>query len=548
MKSSINLAMFFLLAIASALPAGYCQDAWIVLPEVSGNQIGYLSEPTGVALDEPIGIFPSEGEQLPTATIIPQQPIFYGTGLPNAPSELRVGKWDELGSGGILGQPSTYIGWNDNSNNELGFKIYNGTDLLETTSSNVTILHIPLPISCGNSVTLHVTAYNENGESAPINVTIDGLCPPNTQIRNECTLNQQVNYDISGYTYTVVPVFQSYGDHATAGALYDIHVILETESRDYIYNVGDDIYRYELVYHNYDADQRLLLDPPCIGSLMVYAIPKNAAGEGNSTNVLHLSRSEKDDPACIYYPEPERFTTELIEFSVGKEDSYEKKIYVYKAGTIRAEATWTGTATNLELAIEGPSNYDLTRGTSPMTLDLRTRGTSPMTLGHSVTGEDLIKGDTWTISIINNDGGKATGTIKISYPVGHSLGGTWDTNWGRMEILLYPDRTFVGNFTGTDDLWENRGPGKIEGNFPVFSGFNNPYQLSGRWEESPSPIKYGRNKGTFFIYMSPSGDSFTGFWKNDPYYYSYLDKLNRQRFWDGQLRGTWEKAYVGPVR
>ena len=496
MKSSINLAMFFLLALASALPAGYCQDAWIVLPDVSGNQIGYLSEPTSATLYEPIGIFPSEDEQLPTAMIIPQYPIFYGT-PPNPPTGLDA-DWRSA-----LYEPMATLEWRDNSNNEDGFRIYkesyvDPTDksVVETTGPNVTEVNISLPDSCGDIFTFYVTAFNAWGESTKSDsATLRGLCAPNndtfrkfdlTYIEGDC--NYKLGYIIGG--------------EIDSPCLWDIRVITlgEIISGPQGETVGE-----SLSWDNINLGIPLELKPPCIGLLQVTGIPHNSAGEG-LPKYKTIQRCDNDSACTLYYNflQNIKYARRQMEFSVGSRDSFEFYFTVYRPGPINATASWTGNAKDLELVLEGPGNYGL-----------HAPGPSPRGLSHVVTGEDLIKGYTWKISIINDGGGGATGTINYAYPEGCSFGGKWNTNFGVMEILLYPDGTFSGKY-------EHDG-GLIEGNVPVDIETS---KLSGRWGEKPN--YYPRsNAGDFELYLSGDGESFTGKWR-----YGYTGD------WDGDWHGT----------
>jgi hypothetical protein len=75
--------------------------------------------------------------------------------------------------------------------------------------------------------------------------------------------------------------------------------------------------------------------------------------------------------------------------------------------TINGEATWTGSAANLALILNGPGQEGYY---------VREDGLSPLSLSYTVTTADLSKGTDWRLSIVNFGGGDATGTVTIVYP------------------------------------------------------------------------------------------------------------------------------------
>jgi hypothetical protein len=77
--------------------------------------------------------------------------------IPAAPSDVHI---DQFGSTGLR--------WNDNSNNERGFHIYQNGRLVATEPANSTQLHGSLVGACSD--TLVVGAFNAAGEakSAPV--------------------------------------------------------------------------------------------------------------------------------------------------------------------------------------------------------------------------------------------------------------------------------------------------------------------------------------------------------------------------------------------
>ena len=97
-------------------------------------------------------------------------------------------------------------------------------------------------------------------------------------------------------------------------------------------------------------------------------------------------------------------------FSVSStfEDSDIFNFTVNNVGTIFAEATWTGNASNLALILNGPGQVGYY---------MQEDGTSPLSLNYTVTSADLSKGKDWRISIINFEEGNADGTVMITYPI-----------------------------------------------------------------------------------------------------------------------------------
>jgi hypothetical protein len=81
---------------------------------------------------------------------------------------------------------------------------------------------------------------------------------------------------------------------------------------------------------------------------------------------------------------------------------------VNNVGTIFAEATWTGSASNLALILNGPGQEGYY---------MREDGTSPLSLSYTITSADLTKGKDWRISIINFEEGNADGNVMITYPM-----------------------------------------------------------------------------------------------------------------------------------
>jgi hypothetical protein len=80
---------------------------------------------------------------------------------------------------------------------------------------------------------------------------------------------------------------------------------------------------------------------------------------------------------------------------------------VTSPGVIKAEATWSGSASGLALILNGPGQVGYYA---------RKDGASPLTLSYTATNADTSQGDTWSISIVNFGGGMASGTLTLTYP------------------------------------------------------------------------------------------------------------------------------------
>ena len=76
-------------------------------------------------------------------------------------------------------------------------------------------------------------------------------------------------------------------------------------------------------------------------------------------------------------------------------------------------------------------------------------------------------------------------------------GGTWDTNWGKMELSYYSDGKVVGTY--------EHDQGKIEG---TISG----HSFSGRWSEAPS-YQDPNDGGLVEFQFDQECMTFTGRWK-----------------------------------
>ncbi len=82
-----------------------------------------------------------------------------------------------------------------------------------------------------------------------------------------------------------------------------------------------------------------------------------------------------------------------------------------KPGQIRVRATWSGTAANLALIINGPGQVGYYA---------RKDGASPLEVVYNVTEDDLKAGNEWRVSVVNFGSGRADGTLTFTYPSGSS--------------------------------------------------------------------------------------------------------------------------------
>ena len=100
-------------------------------------------------------------------------------------------------------------------------------------------------------------------------------------------------------------------------------------------------------------------------------------------------------------------TSTALPFSIGPNDKDEYCFIVGAPGEIRVQAEWTGTAGNLALILNGPGQVNAYS---------RQDGTSPLEIRYYVTGDDVSKGETWTIGIWNFGGGTADGDLILNSP------------------------------------------------------------------------------------------------------------------------------------
>lgn len=153
-------------------------------------------------------------------------------------------------------------------------------------------------------------------------------------------------------------------------------------------------------------------------------------------------------------------TTEK-QFSVGRSgNSRERfKLQFEEPGCIWARATWTGTAENLSLILNGPGQtwaYD------------RQDGPSGMALTYGVTRDDLDEGTDWTLTIANFGSGRASGDVEIGLPANQvpcELEATAQSSPDRISLSWrytarrLPDRFLVERSQDQNDeeSWESVG-------------------------------------------------------------------------------------------
>ena len=82
-------------------------------------------------------------------------------------------------------------------------------------------------------------------------------------------------------------------------------------------------------------------------------------------------------------------------------------------GTIRIDASWTGSAERLALILNGPDRPEMS---NPVAYYAREDGSTPLTLSYSITQEDAQRGQRFFVSLVNFSGGEAQGDVKITKP------------------------------------------------------------------------------------------------------------------------------------
>lgn len=136
------------------LPGGAICWLWGQYATVSGN--------TANLPEYPVPPTPTPSPT-PTSTSTPTPPA--------APSNLTANK-------ACAGPPNTYggtISWQDNSDNETGFRIYLGANPHGTVGPNITTYPIPPVVTNDPTITLSVEAFNSGGASAKVSINV--ACP-----------------------------------------------------------------------------------------------------------------------------------------------------------------------------------------------------------------------------------------------------------------------------------------------------------------------------------------------------------------------------------
>ncbi len=175
-------------------------------------------------------------------------------------------------------------------------------------------------------------------------------------------------------------------------------------------------------------------------------------------------------------------------FSLGFTSADKVEIYftVRSPGLISAQASWTGSASDLDLSLNGPGNF----GTHAL-------GASPLGKSYMVTNDDILKGQTWTVTLESHeqDWTTASGTLRLAYPGECCWTGTWNTNFGEM-VLKQEGATVTGTYTHD----QGRISGTVSGN-----------TLTGTWSEAPS-YSPTQDAGKMQLVLSEDCNSFSGYW------------------------------------
>jgi hypothetical protein len=93
-------------------------------------------------------------------------------------------------------------------------------------------------------------------------------------------------------------------------------------------------------------------------------------------------------------------------------------VTVNGSGTIRVDASWSGSAERLALILNGPARPELS---NPVAYYARVDGGTPLTLSYDVTREDAARGQRFFVSLVNFSGGEAQGDLKITQPRSYRL-------------------------------------------------------------------------------------------------------------------------------
>lgn len=99
--------------------------------------------------------------------------------------------------------------------------------------------------------------------------------------------------------------------------------------------------------------------------------------------------------------------------SVGPGERNIVKFDVFTPGTIRAQVTWQGTAQRLAIILNGPRRPDQP---NPVGFYARNDGGSPLEIQYNVTAEDIRRGISWRVSVVNFETGNAVGRVTVTFP------------------------------------------------------------------------------------------------------------------------------------
>ena len=113
-----------------------------------------------------IGCVDSLNDPYPGA-IINEKPEVDPGDIIDPPSELNLGKFSE---GDVYG-----LWWNDNSDNEDGFNVYQNGALIQTLGPDTTQATVSIPVAPGTPMEYGVEAYNTAGTSARKTASV--TCP-----------------------------------------------------------------------------------------------------------------------------------------------------------------------------------------------------------------------------------------------------------------------------------------------------------------------------------------------------------------------------------
>jgi hypothetical protein len=132
------------------------------------------------------------------------------------------------------------------------------------------------------------------------------------------------------------------------------------------------------------------------------------AGDHWRVTISSFGSGRADGRVEITYPSGSNVTPFVSDFVVANNSVHAISLLVLEeAGEIEAQATWTGTPSNLALIINGPGQVGYYA---------RRDGSSPLSVSYTVSESDLASGDTWRISLVSFSSADAQGEIHLTYP------------------------------------------------------------------------------------------------------------------------------------